>query len=99
MKMDIQTVGFNAHESLVEHAREKTESLTHYFDRIVGAEIYLKQVQDGKEQTKVAEIRLNIPGHDLFASSKSDKFEASLNESIEKLKGQIRKIKTKMQAH
>ena len=99
MKMDIQTVGFNAQDTLVDFAREKTEGLSKFFDRIVGAEIYLKLVQDGKEQTKVAEIKLNIPGHDLFASSQTSKFEASINDSVEKLKGQIRKLKTKMHAH
>jgi len=99
MKMDIQTVGFNADSSLTEYAQSKTEGLMKYFDRIVGAEIYLKLVQDDKEQNKVAEIKLNIPGNDLFASSQSGKFEGSVNDSIDKLKGQLRKLKTKLQTH
>lgn len=99
MKMDIQTVGFNADVTLTDYARQKTEGLVKYYDKIVGAEIYLKLVQDGKEQNKVAEIKLNIPGNDIFASSQSPKFEGSINDSIEKLKGQIRKLKTKLQAH
>lgn len=99
MKMDIQTVGFHADATLTEYARQKTEGLYKYYDRIVGAEIYLKLVQDEKEQNKVAEIKLNIPGNDIFASSHSNKFEGSINDSIDKLKGQIRKLKTKLQAH
>lgn len=97
--MDLQTVGFNADSTLTDYAREKTEGLMKYYDRIVGAEVYLKLVQDGKEQNKVAEIKLNIPGNDLFASSQSSKFEGSINESIEKLKAQLRKLKTKLHAH
>lgn len=99
MKMDLQTVGFNAEESLTDYAREKTEGLYKYYDRIVGAEVYLKLDHNDKDQTKVAEIKLNIPGNDIFAESRSDKFEGAINDSVEKLKAQIRKIKSKMSTY
>jgi putative sigma-54 modulation protein len=97
MKWDIQTIGFNATEELVEHAKTKTQGLQKFYDQIVGAEIYLKLVQDDKNNTKVADIKLNIPGNDIMASSTTESFEKSINESAEKLKAQIRKLKTKMQ--
>ena len=96
MKMDLQTVGFNAEEALLEYTREKTESLSKYYDQIVSAEVYLKLTNNDHNQTKIAEIKLNIPGNDLFASDQSDKFEGAVNAAVEKLKGQIRKLKTKM---
>ncbi len=99
MKWDLQTVGFNASDELINYTREKTEGLTKYYDQIVGAEVYLKLTQDEHNQTKVAEIKLNIPGNDLFAESHSEGFEKSVNESVDKLKGQIRKLKTKLQKH
>lgn len=99
MKWDIQTVGFHAQDELIAHTQEKTEGLQKYYDQIVGAEVYLKLVQDQHKQTKVAEIKLNIPGNDLYAESSSDGFEKSVNESVEKLKGQIRKLKTKLNKH
>jgi putative sigma-54 modulation protein len=99
MKMDFQTVGFNAQDALVDHTTEKTESLARYYDRIVGAEVYLKLVQDEKNNNKVAEIKLNIPGNDLFATSTSESFEKSVNETVDKLKSQLRKLKTKLQSH
>ncbi|PTM04586.1 MAG: ribosome-associated translation inhibitor RaiA [Bacteroidetes bacterium] len=99
MKWDFQTVGFSATDELVDYTREKTEGLLKFWDQIVGAEVYLKLVQDEKNNTKVAEIKLNIPGNDIYAESQTESFEKSVNESIEKLKGQIRKIKTKMNHH
>lgn len=99
MKWDLQTVGFNASDELLSYTREKTEGLTKYYDQIVGAEVYLKLTQDEHNQTKVAEIKLNIPGNDLFAESHSDSFEKSVHESIDKLKSQIRKLKTKFNKH
>jgi putative sigma-54 modulation protein len=70
-----------------------------YYDQIVGAEVYLKLTNNDKGETKIAEIKLNIPGNDLFASSQSDKFEGAINAATDKLKGQIRKLKTKMSTH
>ena len=97
--MDLQTVGFNAEEALLDYTREKTEGLMKYYDQIVGAEVYLKLTNDEKGETKVAEMKLNIPGNDLFASSQADKFEGAINQSVDKLKSQIRKLKTKFNAH
>lgn len=99
MKMDLQTVGFNAQEELVNYAREKTEGLYKYYDQIVGAEVYLKLVNAGNGDSKVAEIKLNIPGNDIFAESHAEKFEGAINSSVDKLKAQIRKLKTKMSSY
>ena len=99
MKWDFQTVGFNAREELVEFTKGKVEKLTNFFDQIVGAEVYLKLIQDEHNESKVAEIKLNIPGNDLFASAQTDTFEKSVNETTEKLKRQIDKLKTKMATH
>ncbi len=99
MKMDLQTVGFNADVTLTDYARAKTESLYKFYDQIVGAEVYLKLDNNDKKQTKVAEIKLNIPGNDIYAESRSEKFEGAINETIDKLKMQLRKVKTKLSAH
>ncbi len=99
MKMDLQTVGFNAEDTLREYARQKTEGLYKYYDQIVGAEVYLKLDNNEKGLTKVAEIKLNIPGNDIYADSRSDKFEGAINDTIDKLKMQIRKVKTKQSTY
>ena len=98
MKWDIQAVNFNMKPELMDYCKEKVTGLTKFHHGIVGAEIYLKLDQDA-EHSKVVEIKLNIPGNDIYAESKSQKFEGSINDAIDKLKGQIRKIKTKMAAY
>lgn len=99
MKWDIQTVDFKASDELLQFTEEKVSNLSKYYDQIVGAEVYLKLVQDEANQNKKAEIKLNVPGNDLFAESQEASFEKALNESVDKLKGQIRKLKTKFQKH
>jgi ribosome-associated translation inhibitor RaiA len=46
---------------------------------------------------KVCEIRLAVPGNDLFATSQCTTFEEAVNETIEALQKQIRKLKTKFE--
>lgn len=99
MKWDIQTVDFKASEELLQFTEEKVSNLSKYYDQIVGAEVYLKLVQDDANLNKKAEIKLNIPGNDLYADSQEASFEKAVNETIDKLKGQIRKLKTKFQKH
>ena len=99
MKWDIQTVDFKASDELLQFTEEKVSNLSKYYDQIVGAEVYLKLAQDEANQNKKAEIKLNIPGNDLFAESQEASFEKAINESVDKLKGQIRKLKTKFQKH
>ena len=99
MIWDIQAVGFHADETLTDYAKEKASGLTKFFENIVGIEVYLKLDYNDKNDNKVAEIKLNIPGNDIFAESRSEHFEGAINQSCEKLKAQIRKLKTKMITH
>jgi putative sigma-54 modulation protein len=45
------------------------------------------------------EVKLNIPGNQLFAKEKSDSFEAAIDSATEALRRQIKKIKEKQMAH
>ncbi len=95
MKWDIQAVNFTMKPELTDYCKEKIEGLSKYYSKIVGAEVYLKLGQSA-EHNKIVEIKLNIPGNDLFAESSSPKFEGSINDAVDKLKAQLRKLKTKM---
>lgn len=95
MKWDIQAVNFTMKPELTDYCKDKIEGLSKYYSKIVGAEVYLKLGQ-AAENNKVVEIKLNIPGNDLFAESSSPKFEGSINDAVDKLKAQLRKLKTKM---
>ena len=55
--------------------------------------ITLENTQD--EANKVAEIRLEIPGNELFAKKQSKSFEESTDTAIDALIKQIAKVKKK----
>lgn len=99
MKTKIQAVNFSADKSLEEFIGKKLDKLETYYDKIIDADIYLKTDKNEKKNNKVVEIKLNVPGNDMFASQKSHSFEAATDEATEALRRQIKKFKEKQMGH
>ncbi len=93
MKWDIQTVGFRAKQELLDTTKERVDGLSKFYSPIIGAEVYLRLEYDEQKENKIAQVKLNIPGEDVFAEHKSSSFEHSLAESIDKVKRQLLKKK------
>lgn len=96
MEVIVQSVHFSAREELKDFVTEKLNGLEHFYDRVVRADVTFKLENTGIEN-KMCEIRLLVPGNDLFAKKQSDSFEkaataavAALNEQIKKLKDKVR---------
>tara|TARA_B100000508_G_scaffold75230_1_gene58594 strand:+ start:55289 stop:55585 length:297 start_codon:yes stop_codon:yes gene_type:complete len=98
MDVDVQSVGFTADQKLIEFINDKTDKLTHFYDRIVFSEVYLKVDRKSAQENKIAELKIGIPGKDLFAKKKCDSFEEAAVEAIEAVRRQLAKHKGKVLA-
>ena len=96
MNIKINSVKFVPTAELETFVQEKIKKLMQYYDDIVGVEVFLKLENRHKINNKVAEIRLEIPGNDLFAKKQSDTFEESTDNAVEALRRQIKKHKEKL---
>lgn len=99
MKITVQSIHFDADSKLLEFIQKKVDKLDHYFDQIIRGDIYLKLDQPEKEVNKVCEIKLAIPGNDLFCKEHARTFEAATDLAVECLKLQINKHKERLKAH
>ena len=95
MKINIETVEFDGSQRLSAYAEKKVNGLAKYFDKIIAANITLKETSDSRNKSE-AEIRLNVPGDTLFASSRSDSYEKAITETVSALERQIKKYKEKL---
>lgn len=95
MKVKIQSIKFDADKKLIEFIEKKMEKLNKFYDDIIGSEVSLKVENTQNPENKTAEIRLNIPGNDLFAERTCKTFEEAVDLSIEAIKTQIQKVKEK----
>ncbi|MDR1895810.1 MAG: ribosome-associated translation inhibitor RaiA [Prevotellaceae bacterium] len=95
MKVNVQSIKFDADKKLIEFIEKKLSKLEKFFDGIVGADVYLR-LNDQPIENKKVEIRLRIPGYDAFAERESKSFEESTDLCIDALKTQLTKAKEKL---
>jgi putative sigma-54 modulation protein len=93
MKMIIETPDFKADKRLTDFVRENIGKLAWTNDRVLECRINLKIVKSDVKENKICDIKLVIPGNDLFASRQSDTFEGAILQAIEALKHQIERWK------
>ena len=92
----VNSVHFDADKKLVEFVHEKVNKLANHFDKIIDGEVILKVENSHDTENKVAEIKLLIPGNDIFAKKQSKSFEEATDNAVEALRRQLKKHKEKM---
>ena len=93
MNIKIQSVRFDADQKLLDFIDEKVNKLNQFDDKIIGAEVFLRLDKSENLENKVAEIRINVSGTDLFAKKQSKTFEQSTDIAVEALRKQLLKHK------
>ena len=73
MDIQIQAIHFDVDDKLVDFVEEKVERLSQYYDNIIGAEVKLKVEKAGSHENKVIEIKIAIPGKEIYLLSKQCK--------------------------
>ncbi len=99
MELQIQSIHFDADQKLVDFIEKKLGKLDVFYDRIEGATVYLKLDKDENKENKVVEVKLLIPGQDIFVKQKSKTFEAAVDDILDVLKVQLKKVKEKKISH
>lgn len=93
MNVKIQSVKFDADIKLIEFVENKMEKLDRFAEKAVSGEVTLKLDKDNERGNKIATIKLEVPGNDLFAEYRSKSFEESVDECVSALKKQLEKHK------
>lgn len=95
MKVKVSALHFDADQKLIDFTSEKVNKLETFYDKIIDGEVIFKVDKSNSNDNKVAEIKLNIPGKDLFAKKQCKSFEEAVDQTVEALRRQLRKQKTK----
>lgn len=99
MKLQIHSIRFDADDKLIEVIKKKLNKLETFYDRIIDGEVFLRIENDESRINKIIEIKLNIPGNQLFAKERARSFEIGADEATEALRRQIKKFKEKQIIH
>lgn len=95
MKVKINSLHFNADQKLESFIHNKLDKLISRNQKIVIAEVTLKLDKAKAVKNKVAEIKLEVPGNNLFARKQSNTFEEATDIAVEALNRQLIKYKEK----
>ncbi|MFN2394948.1 MAG: ribosome hibernation-promoting factor, HPF/YfiA family [Bacteroidales bacterium] len=96
MKVMISSLHFKADVKLENFVHEKVTKVSNLFDGVISSDVILKLDQSSRNDNKIAEIRINIPGNDLFAKKQAKSFEEAVDSAVDALKKQIKRHKEKV---
>lgn len=96
MKVNITSVKFKTDRKLEEFINSKVEKLSGVYDGILGSDVILKLENAEHQDNKVAEIRIQIKGNDLFARKQSNTFEEATDTAVDALRKQLDRHKEKL---
>jgi putative sigma-54 modulation protein len=95
MKLQVHSIHFNADVKLIDFIQKKIDKLETFYDRMVDGEVFLRLNNEGTEN-KTVEIKLKVPGNQLFAKEQAKSFEEATDLATEALRTQLKKFKTKI---
>jgi putative sigma-54 modulation protein len=94
MKLQVHSIHFNADTKLISFIQRKLDKLETFYDRMVDGEVFLRLNNEGIEN-KTVEIKVRVPGNQLFAVEKARSFEAATDMATDALRMQLEKFKAK----
>lgn len=96
MDLKVHSIHFKADQKLLDFVNEKVEKLQLFFDHIIVGEIFLRLDKHNEKENKIAEIKITMPGKELFAKKQCKTFEESVDLCVGALQTQVKKYKGKL---
>ena len=93
MEIIVNAIKFKADQKLVDYVTKKTEKIAKQLPQAVKAEILFKIDKEHESGNKITNIRVVIPGNDLFVEKQRDSFEKAFDDAFDAVRRMIEKIK------
>lgn len=91
IKLNIQTVDLKINDEVQKNIRKMIKTLKRYISEINWVDIHFKKESSQSTDHRMINVRLGIPGNDVFASDSGNHWMALLKKVEDKLKRQLRK--------
>ncbi|QIX61163.1 ribosome-associated translation inhibitor RaiA [Hymenobacter lutimineralis] len=99
MKVQMQSVHFDADQKLLDFIQKRLDKLETFYDRVTEGEVIMRLNNKDGIANKTVEIKVLVPGTMLFAQEDAGTFEAATDAAADSLKRQITKYKEKLLSH
>ncbi|WP_461089863.1 HPF/RaiA family ribosome-associated protein [Spirosoma gilvum] len=97
MRLQMHAVKFTADQSLFDFIQAKLDKLDTFYDRIIGGEVFLRLegADSNKIKEKIVEVRLMLPGKEIFVKEHDKSFESATDRVMDVLKDKLVRCKQK----
>ena len=96
MEIIINSVNFKTDKTLEAFVREKVSKLFSHCNKIIRANVILREGENGNPESKLCEIRLMIPGYDHFVKKSTEVYEKSVLQAVNVLLKILRRDKSRL---
>lgn len=95
MKVEIQSVKFDADKKLVDFIQAKMNKMDRFVENALSSQVTLKIDKDDEQGNKVAVVKIDVVGGELLAERRCKSFEEAIDLCLDAIKKQIDKYKEK----
>ncbi|WP_040251424.1 ribosome hibernation-promoting factor, HPF/YfiA family [Psychroserpens mesophilus] len=99
MKVNTQSVNFNADKKLIDFIQKRMNKLDLFYDKVIDSDVYLKVENTSDKENKIFEARVNVPGDSFVVKKQCKTFEEGTDMAVSSLERQLKKRKEKLRAH
>jgi len=99
MRVNTQSVNFNADQKLIDFIQKRMDKLDVFYDKVIKSDVYLKLENTSGKENKIFEARVSIPGDSLVVKKVCKSFEEGADSAVNSLERQLKKRKDKLRAH
>jgi putative sigma-54 modulation protein len=96
MKVKISSLHFKTDIKLEEFIKDKTSKLSSHFDGVLGCDVTLRLDAATNNENKIVEMKVMIPGNDLFSKKQARTFEEATDNAVDALRRQLQRYKEKV---
>ncbi|MBN4058030.1 ribosome-associated translation inhibitor RaiA [Olleya sp. AH-315-K02] len=99
MKVNTQSVNFNADQKLIDFIQQRMDKLDQYYDKVIKTDVLLKLENTSDKQNKIFEAKISVPGDSFVVKKVCKTFEEGADSAVNSLGRQLRKRKEKFRAY
>jgi len=99
MKVNTQSVNFNADSKLIDFIQKRMDKLDMYYDKVIKSDVYLKVENTSNKENKIFEARVSVPGDSFVVKKQCKTFEEGADIAVSSLERQLKKRKQKLRSH
>lgn len=93
MKINVQSIKFDADVKLLEFTEKKLSKLDKFFDPIISVEVKFSLLSDN--ENKNVRVNVAVPGNSVVVERNAKSFETAINECADILKEKLTRLKEK----